>query len=83
MYEAIGMWCRDHTSINFENDYEAVKWFLIGGPIVNNRIEPYLGDYETALELDPVIDPPVGDINDCVCFDDQGNPINECNECPR
>lgn len=64
------------------------------------RRNPVMGDYETALENDPAIDPPVGDIcsaiglaltedpplgdpNACVCFDDDGNPLNECNECPR
>lgn len=84
MYEAIGAWCRDHTSMNFEDDYEAVKWFLIGGPLVNDKIEPNLADYATALENDPAIDPPLDlDPNACVCFDDNGNPLNQCNECPR
>ena len=50
---------------------------------MHKRIEPILGDWEAALELDSRVEPLQGDINDCVCFDEQGNPINECNECPR
>ena len=23
------------------------------------------------------------ELNNCVCFDNEGNPLNECNECPR
>jgi len=49
-----------------------------------NRIEPILGDYIAALEQDPAIDPPMTlDPIACVCFDDDGNPLNQCDECPR
>lgn len=50
---------------------------------MSNKIEPTLGDDQAALEIDPNIDPPMGDVNACVCFDQWGNPINECHECPR
>ena len=48
------------------------------------RIEPILGDYEAALNNDPAIDPPMElDPNACVCFDNAGNALNQCDECPR
>jgi len=63
------------------------------------RRQPKLGDVEAALKKDPAIDPPVGDydilmdelhgepflgnVDECVCFDEDGNPLNECDECPR
>jgi hypothetical protein len=25
----------------------------------------------------------VGDVNECVCKDENGEPLNQCNECPR
>jgi len=51
----------------------------------DNRIEPTIGTREEqmiALANDPAIDPPM-DPNACVCFDDAGNPLNQCDECPR
>ena len=45
-------------------------------------IDPPLGDYEVALESFRT-DPVLGDPNDCVCFDEDGNALNECDECPR
>lgn len=30
------------------------------------RIEPVLGDWETALANDPAVDPPVGDLDEAV-----------------
>jgi hypothetical protein len=46
-------------------------------------IDPPVGDFCSALGLALTQDPPVGDINACVCFDAAGNPLNQCNECPR
>jgi len=46
-------------------------------------LEPTLGDFGSVLDTDPAIDPPLGDLDVCVCFDDDGNPLNQCDECPR
>ena len=37
---------------------------------MTKRIEPTMGDYAAVLERDLAVDPPVGDIDNCVCFDD-------------
>ena len=54
---------------------------------MNKRIEPKLGTWEEcvlALQNDPAIDPPMElDPNACVCFDNAGNALNQCDECPR
>ena len=47
------------------------------------QIEPVLGDYKTALENDPLAEPYLGDVDACVCYDNLGNPLNQCGECPR
>ena len=47
------------------------------------RNEPTFGDFGSALEDDLAIDPPLGDLDICVCFDSDGNPLNQCDECPR
>lgn len=48
-----------------------------------DRLEPTLGDFGSVLDKDTAIDPPMGDLDACVCFDDDGNPLNQCDECPR
>lgn len=45
-------------------------------------IDPPVGDFCSAIGLALTQDPPL-DPNACVCFDDDGNPLNQCNECPR
>ena len=50
---------------------------------LSGKTEPTLGDFGSALDEDPAIDPPMGEIPDCVCFDEAGDPVNECNNCPR
>ena len=47
------------------------------------RREPILGDYEAALAADPATESELGDVDACVCYDDNGNQLNQCNECPR
>lgn len=54
----------------------------------NNRIEPVLGDYKTALENAPSVESYIDGAENsvyynCVCFDEAGNPLNQCYECPR
>lgn len=38
----------------------------------------WIQEYELTPVEDPALEP-----NACVCFDDAGNPLNQCNECPR
>lgn len=69
--------------------YEKFKKYLqdqldrIAETRAGERNEPTLGDFGSVLDTDPAIDPPMGDLDVCVCFDDDGNPLNQCDECPR
>lgn len=61
--------------------YEKFKKEIL--EMLDRRIQPTFGDFGSVLDTDPAIDPPLGDLDVCVCFDDDGNPLNQCDECPR